>query len=120
MINAWIRIAVVDAMTAMGGFQKLHRFVKGINVRSRRSRIAPEQLCKSLDRAAAHYPRELHCLKRSAAMTWLLRARGYPATMTIGTCVTPFLAHAWVEVDGRVVSDDEQRIRSTYAVLERC
>jgi hypothetical protein len=61
----------------------------------------------------------MHCLKRSAAMTWLLRSRGYPADMVIGASVTPFLAHAWVELDGRVVGADESMIRGTYEVLDR-
>lgn len=120
MIGAWLRIAAVDALVAIFGFARLHRFVRGIPVRRARDPRTAEEICAVVRRAAVYYPRELHCLRRSAAQTWLLRSRGHAAELIIGACVTPFLAHAWVEVGGRVVNDDEPVIRATYAVLERC
>ncbi len=119
MIAAWLRLAVVDLLVSFGGFPRLHRFMRGIAVRQTEKAATAEQVCRTLDRAAVHYPRELQCLKRSAAMTWLLRARGYPAAMMFGATVTPFMAHAWVELDGRVISEDERTIRGTYDVLDQ-
>jgi hypothetical protein len=120
MSKAWFRLAVVDAVATIGGFARLHRFIRRLAPRQRRQTRTVEEIRATIDRAAVYYPRELYCLRRSAALTWQLRAYGYPAELIIGACVTPFLAHAWVELDGRIINDDEQRIRGTYAVLERC
>jgi len=46
------------------------------------------------------------CLPRSLALFRFLRNSGIPAQHRIGVRLFPFLAHAWVEVDGRVVHDD--------------
>ncbi|MEA2336716.1 MAG: hypothetical protein QOE82_723 [Thermoanaerobaculia bacterium] len=118
-MRALLKIAIVDAMASSRGFAVLHQFVRRIRV-ARRRHGDPEQLCRDIDRAAVYYPRRLHCLRRSAAMTWLLRSCGYPAEMMIGVSVTPFLAHAWVELDDGVIGDDEVVIRQRYTVIERC
>src|SRR6202451_233677 len=56
-------------------------------------------------RAAIWYPKKTLCLQRSALTTCLLRDRGVCANMIVGVRPMPFLAHAWVEVSGKVVSD---------------
>lgn len=119
MIAAWFRIAIVDLVMARRGFPGVHRFIQSIAMRGRRSSRTAEQLCRDIDRAAVYYPRQLHCLRRSAAVTWLLRRHGYAAEMVVGASVTPFFAHAWVELDGRIITDDERLVRERYTVLER-
>jgi hypothetical protein len=59
----------------------------------------------AIETAYIWYPRKALCLQRSAVTTYLLRRRGIPAHLVIGTKVMPLLAHAWVEVDGAVVND---------------
>jgi hypothetical protein len=39
--------------------------------------------------------------------------------MVIGAQLMPFRAHAWVEVDGRVVND-KPYAAEVYTVLDRC
>jgi hypothetical protein len=47
-------------------------------------------------------PGDNRCLARSLVLTQLLARRGIPAKLVIGARATPdFLAHAWVECDGR-------------------
>jgi hypothetical protein len=120
MIAAWLRIAFIDALMGLRGFSGVYRFVRKIAFRGRRGPRTPVELCDIIDRAAVYYPRQLHCLRRSAAMTWLLRAHGHPAEMIVGASVTPFFAHAWVELDGHIIGDDERMVRERYTVLERC
>ena len=119
MIAAWLRIAIVDVVMARRGFPGVHRLVQGMAMRPRRSSRNADQLCRDVDRAAVYYPRQLHCLRRSAAVTWLLRRHGYAAEMVVGASVTPFFAHAWVELDGRIITEDERLVRERYTVLER-
>ena len=65
------------------------------------------------------YPKQAMCLQRSAVTTCLLRSAGVQAEMIIGCQRLPFLAHAWVEVDGEVINDKAQ-VQLTHAVLDRC
>lgn len=50
---------------------------------------------------------------------WLLRRRGIPVQLRIGArkTGTQFEAHAWVEMDGRVVNDSED-VRIRYSPFE--
>ena len=59
------------------------------------------------------------CQQRSAATACLLRKCGVPAQLVIGAQQMPFKAHAWVEVDGRVVND-KPYTPEMYGVLDRC
>jgi hypothetical protein len=52
-------------------------------------------------------------------LAYLLKSYGVPARMVIGARQMPFRAHAWVEVNGRVVND-KPYVREMYAVLDRC
>jgi hypothetical protein len=49
----------------------------------------------------------------------MLRSRGVHAEMVIGAQRLPLKAHAWVEVDGRVVNDKPE-VQTDYLVMERC
>jgi hypothetical protein len=49
-------------------------------------------------------PGDTRCLARSLVLTRLLARRGIPAKLVIGARADPeFLAHAWVECEGRPV-----------------
>lgn len=50
------------------------------------------------------------CLPRSLALFVFLRERGINATHVIGLRPRPFVAHAWVEVEGAPALEDEARI----------
>jgi hypothetical protein len=74
------------------------------------------QVCRTVERASVWYPKKALCLQRSAVTTCLLRERGIRAQMVVGVRAMPFLAHAWVEVSGRVVND-LPRVKSFYQSL---
>lgn len=78
-----------------------------------------ERTCTAVDLACIWYRKEVLCLQRSAATACLLKRNGVPAQMIIGARQIPFKAHAWVEVDGRVVND-KPYTREIYGVLDRC
>ena len=58
---------------------------------------------------------ETTCLPASLLLWWLLRRRGIAADLCIGarTLTGEFEAHAWVELDGIVLNDD-QEVRQVY------
>lgn len=48
-----------------------------------------------------------YCLQRSLAITLLCRIRGVWPTWCTGVRTAPFVAHAWVEVDGQPVDESQ-------------
>jgi hypothetical protein len=81
--------------------------------------VTEDQVCHAIDVAAALYFKNVLCLQRSAAAARLLKKYGFRAEMVIGVQQLPFLAHAWVEVGGRVVND-KPYMAEIYSVLARC
>jgi hypothetical protein len=73
-----------------------------------------ELLCDAVNLAACFYFKPVRCLQRSTVIVHLLREYGIDGRLVIGYRPSPFLAHAWAEVDGRVVNDSQayqQRLR---------
>lgn len=118
-VRAYLRLIYVD-LCLMGGFSALYDRVRGYPI----SEVAPsdasiEEVCAAVDMACIWYWKEVPCLQRSVVAALLLRAHGVPARMVIGVQQMPFRAHAWVEVEGRVVND-KAYMREMYAVLDCC
>jgi hypothetical protein len=78
-----------------------------------------ERVCSAVDLACIWYWKEVLCLQRSAATACLLRKHGVSAELVIGAQQMPFKAHAWVEVQGRVVND-KPYTPEMYLVMDRC
>jgi hypothetical protein len=58
---------------------------------------------------------EFRCLHESIGLWWILRFLGVRSKVLTGVRSTPdegLLLHAWVEVNGQVVNDDPENIRS--------
>ncbi len=68
--------------------------------------------------ACVFYPKQVHCLQRSAVVTSMLRRRGLRARLIIGYQTKPILGHAWVELDDKVVWDHDPRLPH-YRILDR-
>ena len=66
-------------------------------------------IAKAMQSAARHLPLRTTCLDRSRALYWMLRAHGCPAELRIGARQEngTLTAHAWVELDGVPLLDDE-------------
>jgi Transglutaminase-like superfamily len=77
------------------------------------------RICQAVAYACIWYAKPVLCLQRSAVAVTLLRKYGNPAEMVIGAQRLPLKAHAWVEVDGRVVNDKPE-VQTDYLVMERC
>jgi hypothetical protein len=120
ILRAYWRLIYFDVYLARGNFGALYNKFRSYPVNKEcPSREAVERACAAVDMACIWYWKEALCLQRSAATACLLRQLGVPAQMVIGARQIPFKAHAWVEVDGRVIND-KPYIAELYAVLERC
>lgn len=120
VLQAFCRLILFDLYLLRGDFGALRDRVSKHPVGSGTpSCDATEQICAAVDIACIWYWKEALCLQRSAATACLLRRYGVPAKMCIGVQQMPFKAHAWVEVNGRVVND-KAFTRELYAVIDKC
>jgi hypothetical protein len=120
VLKAYLKLIQFDFYLARSDFAVLYHKVRNYPV----GRTTPvprsvESICSAVDMACIWYWKEALCLQRSAATSCLLRSHGIFAQMVIGVQQLPFKAHAWVEVDGRVVND-KPYVPTMYAVLDRC
>ena len=119
VLKAYLGLIQFDLFLARGKFQVLYRKVREYPVRSEASPAAVERVCAAVDMASIWYWKPVLCLQRSAVTACLLKHHGVHAQMIFGARQMPFRAHAWVEVDGRVVND-KPYMREIYDVLDRC
>jgi len=120
VLKAYLKLIHFDLYLARGNFAALYHKVREYPIGTRT--MAPdavERICQAVDMACIWYWKEALCLQRSAATACLLKQYGVPAQMVIGAQQMPFKAHAWVEVDDRVVND-KPYTPEMYAVLDRC
>ena len=116
---ALVGLAIVDIFIAFG-FAAVYDLVKRWPVSTSMHRSdAVEKVMQEMTRAMTWYPKQAMCLQRSAVTACFLRASGIDAELVIGCQKLPFLAHAWVEVNGQVVNDSK-RVQETHKVLDRC
>ena len=122
IIIAFVGLVFIDIVLKIIGFRTFYNVMKRWPTLRRRPQDHSQiwRICSAVDRAANFYFKHAWCLQRSAVGVCLLRLRGFPAELVIGARKTPFYAHAWVEMNGKVLNDDEETIRSLFAVLERC
>jgi len=120
VIKAYLKLIQFDLYLGRGNFAALYNEVRKHPVG--KSAACPEmvgRICAAVDMACIWYWKEALCLQRSAATVCLLKRHGVRAQMVIGAQHIPFKAHAWVEVDGRVVND-RSYTPNMYGVLDRC
>lgn len=120
VFEAYAKLILFDLYLARGNFNALYEKVRRYPRSSRIPSSDPSgRVCAAVDMACIWYWKKVLCLQRSAATTCLLRKRGVKTEMVIGAQQVPFKAHAWVEVEGRVVND-KAYTTEIYQVLDRC
>ena len=120
VLKAYLNLIHFDIHIARGRFAPLYEKVRGWPASEQRATPdVVERICSAVDMACIWYWKEVLCLQRSAATAVLLKKHGVPAQLVIGAQQMPFKAHAWVEVEGRVVND-RPYTPEVYTVLDRC
>ena len=120
VLQAYLKLILFDLCLARGNFADLCDTVRKCPARKMGPAAdAVKRICSAVDMACIWYWKEALCLQRSAAAACLLKRYGVPAQLVIGAQQMPFKAHAWVEVDGRVVND-KSYMPELYGVLDRC
>jgi hypothetical protein len=118
--QAFVELIRYDAFMHRYRFADLHTRIHALPVYARRSLPnGASRISEAVARACIWHPKPVLCLQRSCVAVTLLRRYGIPAQMVIGAQRLPFKAHAWVEIDGKVVNDRPE-VNSEYIVMERC
>jgi len=110
-----LRFALLKASLGVAGFARTLRWIQG---RAQRTPLVadvdPALVAKAeyaVAMAAALYPGHAACLERSLMLYWDLRRAGVPVSYRMGVQMYPFLAHAWVELDGEPINDVPEHVR---------
>jgi hypothetical protein len=119
LVRGLLALGHIDLLTRLRAFPGIHRALE----RARPTDPQPLsplawRITAAVNRAAALYYQRRWCLQRSAACAYLLRRHGFDAELVLGVQVLPFIAHAWVEMDGEVINDNPELTR-TFAELHR-
>jgi hypothetical protein len=119
VLRAYFTLVLFDLYITRGNFASLYRKV---HTYPRRQTLCSEnaaaRICAAVDMATIWYWKQIQCLQRSAATACLLRSQGFRAEMVIGAQMIPYKVHAWVEIDGNVVSD-KPYMHEIYQLLDR-
>ena len=119
-LRAYVSLLRFEASLVRGRFDSLYDSVRNHPVsKCTCDEATTARLCQAVDLACIWYWKQVLCLQRSAATVCLLRDNGVFAELVIGAQHMPFRAHAWVEVQGRIVND-KAYTSEIYAVLDRC
>jgi hypothetical protein len=123
-MRAWLTVRALTEyvyvdLVGLAGFRTLQRVVTHTPTRTRATPAAtPGDVIEAVTRAGLWYFKSAKCLQRSAVVTRLLRRHGVAAELLIGCHIAPLQAHAWVEVEGQVVSDHLEGLEF-FHVLDR-
>jgi hypothetical protein len=120
LMDSWLLLVYFDYLMWDGGFVRVQKALRTEPVRPNRDkRATAASLSRAMDMACVFYVKRALCLQRSAALAVLLRRHGLPAEMVIGAQMLPFLSHAWVESEGKIVND-KPYMTEIFQELERC
>jgi hypothetical protein len=109
LAEAWLRLLWVDLALRFLPYAWCRRALRrglgpAVEVGGSAERAA--RVVRLVDVAARHHVRAMTCLRRALVLQRMLERRGIAAVLRVGARRDEgFLAHAWVEVDGRPVGE---------------
>jgi hypothetical protein len=111
-VEAWAQLLVADFSVRFVPFQRLRRTLQPNSAPGNADGATVERVTRLFSIAARNHVTPVNCLRRSLALRALLLRRGIPAVMRVGarTADGSLLAHAWVEVGGKVVGESERTV----------
>jgi hypothetical protein len=108
VLRAVADLMFYDLVIVLVGFSHMRALVKRTLPTNKQPNAQTiERVCTAVDIASCFYFKQVRCMHRSFVAVRLLRKSGVRADLVIGSRPVPFLSHAWVEVDGRVVNDKQ-------------
>ncbi len=113
---AYLSLRLFGLPPTIAAWQQYHR-----HSRLRIGRGDRETVVREVDEAvrsgAAYHFLNTECKERALCCWSFLRAQGFPARLVFGIDLYPFAGHCWCELDGRVLTDYEDRCERFTPVL---
>ncbi len=113
LVKVMMLLPALIALLRLVGVRRTQRILGSLSIPTNRkpgtSIDIPRHLARLTDIASRHGIIEANCLQRSLALWFLLRRRRIDCRLRLGARKQDgtFEAHAWVELDGIVINDNE-------------
>jgi hypothetical protein len=118
--RALFALLAYDVVNAFCPFKRIYSTIRSWEVANKVvAQDTIDRVCLAVNYACAWYPKRALCFQRSFATTYLLKRYGVSAQMVLGVQKFPFKAHAWVEVENRVINERTD-VYAVYAVWDKC
>lgn len=120
VLRAFITLLRVNFYIKFRGFYSTIKLIKK-SQKNYSNYIIPKEedlrdLANIVNKACLLYPTRTKCLEWAMTFVLLALKRKWKCNLEIGVQNYPFMAHAWVECDGKVVMD-EQNLRKGLAII---
>ena len=121
LVEAMLLLAASKMLLWLFGFERTWYWIQRLTSRVPRLReVDPDAVSRAEYRiamAAALYPGRAACLERSLTLYWYLRRRGVGVHFRMGVQMYPFLAHAWLELEGRAINDVPEHVKRFVPIM---
>lgn len=77
-----------------------------------------QELANLVDAASMLYPKKTYCLAWAATFVILARKKNWDSQLVIGVQAHPFYAHAWAQIEGKVIHDDPRIAQVLSLILQ--
>jgi len=120
VLESYLLLIRIDLLISFGRLNAIKTLVQREPIRRRPDGLAANShtVRRAMDLACVFYIKPVLCLQYSAAAAVLLRRYGQAAEMVVGVQILPVDFHAWVEVNGEILTD-KPYVHEMYSVLER-
>ena len=118
VLKCLVLLATSDISLRVIGFARTMRLARVLGG-NRETDVADPIIRQTLHNiivATALYPGRSKCLEQTVAAFLLLRRRGARVQMGLGVQPYPFFAHAWLEMNGRPLTESDEVV-SRFALL---
>lgn len=120
VIESYLLLIRTDLLIFLGKLNAIKTLVQHQPIRQRTDRLTANShtVRRAMDLACVFYIKPVLCLQYSSSTAVVLRRYGQAAEMVVGVQILSVEFHAWVEVNGEILTD-RPYIYEMYSVLER-
>jgi len=118
LFKSWLLVAIIRATLSIKGYAPVLRWIRNASQRPNMD-LPPSLIVWAVDFSATLVPKAT-CLTRSLAIRYLLEQAGLSAQIQIGVKTDDageFKAHAWVTLDGEILTEDTPEEIAAYKPL---
>lgn len=111
VIKAYLYLCYTNLLLSFFGFYSLVKVIRKRFFTKKLSNNIPQKklvkIISSLHKASLYFPINTKCLEFASTLALILYTEGVKCRLQIGVQTIPFVAHAWVSYNGRVLADKQ-------------